>query len=150
MKNHPHLPLLPSLGNETTEKWPSFQCASSDKMTASKSPARSWKNAGVAGGVYDFLVGDFNPLEKYESKWQSSPKWGENKKYLKPPPSFEPSSISRNQRHGTNPNYLFKQTHQHRMSYMARGHPEVGCAPCGFCRAKLSILYTLVVIVSHT
>ena len=36
----------------------------------------------------DFLVGGFNPLEKYESNWESSPSRGENKKCLKPPPSF--------------------------------------------------------------
>ena len=35
-----------------------------------------------------FLVGGFNPFEKYESKWKSSPNRGENKKYVKPPPSF--------------------------------------------------------------
>ena len=33
------------------------------------------------------LVGGFNPSEKYSSKWESSPSRGENKKYLKPPPS---------------------------------------------------------------
>ena len=33
------------------------------------------------------LVGGFNPSEKYQSKWESSPSRGENKKYLKPPPS---------------------------------------------------------------
>ena len=32
------------------------------------------------------LVGGFSPFEKYESKWESSPNRGENKKYLKPPP----------------------------------------------------------------
>ena len=32
------------------------------------------------------LVGDFNPLEKYLSKWIISPSRGENRKYLKPPP----------------------------------------------------------------
>jgi len=30
------------------------------------------------------LVGGFNPPEKYESKWESSPGRSENKKYLKP------------------------------------------------------------------
>ena len=36
-----------------------------------------------------FLVGGWtNPFETYESKWESSPGRGENKKYLKPPPSF--------------------------------------------------------------
>ena len=35
-----------------------------------------------------FLVGGFNPSKKYESKWESSPGRGENKKCLKPPPSF--------------------------------------------------------------
>ena len=33
------------------------------------------------------LVGGFNPFEKYQSKWESSPSRGENKKYLKPPTS---------------------------------------------------------------
>ena len=33
-------------------------------------------------------LGGFNPSEKYESKWESSPGRGENKKYLKPPPSY--------------------------------------------------------------
>ena len=32
------------------------------------------------------LVGGFNPFEKYQSKWESSPTRGENKTYLKPPP----------------------------------------------------------------
>ena len=36
----------------------------------------------------DFLVGGFNPFEKYVSNWMISPGRGENKKYLKPPPSF--------------------------------------------------------------
>ena len=31
------------------------------------------------------LVGGFNPFEKYESNWKSSPNRGENEKYLKPP-----------------------------------------------------------------
>ena len=35
------------------------------------------------------LVGGFNPFEKYESNWESSPGGGENKKYLKPPASIE-------------------------------------------------------------
>ena len=34
-----------------------------------------------------FLVGGFNPFEKDYSNWKSSPSRGENKKYLKPPPS---------------------------------------------------------------
>ena len=36
----------------------------------------------------DFLVGGFNPFEKYQSNWIISPSRGENTKYLKPPPSF--------------------------------------------------------------
>ena len=32
------------------------------------------------------LVGGFNPSEKCESKWESSPNRGEHEKYLKPPP----------------------------------------------------------------
>ena len=35
-----------------------------------------------------FLFGGFNPSEKYLSNWTSSPNRGENKKYLKPPPSY--------------------------------------------------------------
>ena len=35
-----------------------------------------------------FLVGGFNPFEKYWSNWKSSPNRDENKKYLKPPPSI--------------------------------------------------------------
>ena len=35
-----------------------------------------------------WLVGGFNLSEKYQSNWKSSPSRGENKKYLKPPPSF--------------------------------------------------------------
>ena len=35
-----------------------------------------------------FLVGGFNPSEKYWSNWKSSQSRGENEKYLKPPPSF--------------------------------------------------------------
>ena len=35
-----------------------------------------------------FLVGGFNPSEKYESNGKSSPNRGENKKCLKPPPRF--------------------------------------------------------------
>ena len=31
------------------------------------------------------LVGGFNPFEKYQSNWESSPDRGENKEYLKPP-----------------------------------------------------------------
>ena len=35
-----------------------------------------------------FLVGGFNPSEKYWSNWIISPNRDENKKCLKPPPSF--------------------------------------------------------------
>ena len=34
------------------------------------------------------LVGGFNPSQKYQSKWNSSPSRGENNKCLKPPPRF--------------------------------------------------------------
>ncbi len=34
------------------------------------------------------LVGGFNPIEKYSSKWESSPNRDANKKYLTPPPSL--------------------------------------------------------------
>ena len=40
-------------------------------------------------GIFSYLVGGWtNPSEKYSSKWESSPNRGENKKYLKPPPSY--------------------------------------------------------------
>ena len=35
-----------------------------------------------------YLVGGFNPFEKYESNWESSPCRGENKKSLKPPTRY--------------------------------------------------------------
>ncbi len=35
-----------------------------------------------------FLGGGFNPFEKFLSNWMISTGRGENKKYLKPPPSF--------------------------------------------------------------
>ncbi len=35
-----------------------------------------------------YLVGGFNPSEKYESNCIISPNRGENKKYLKPPPRY--------------------------------------------------------------
>ena len=41
-----------------------------------------------AGSIYS-LVGGFNPFEKYESNWITSPSRGENKKSLKPPTSSE-------------------------------------------------------------
>ena len=47
------------------------------------------KDALVPNRIINYLVGGFNPFEKYESKWESSPNRGENKKYLKPPPSYE-------------------------------------------------------------
>ena len=35
-----------------------------------------------------YLVGGFNPFEKYESTWIISPSRDGNKNYLKPPPSY--------------------------------------------------------------
>ena len=40
--------------------------------------------------VGKYLVGVFNPFEKYWSKWESSPNRGEHKKYWKPPPRYIP------------------------------------------------------------
>ena len=40
------------------------------------------------------LVGGVNPSEKYESNWIISPSRGDNKKYLKPPPSFGIPQVS--------------------------------------------------------
>ena len=45
-----------------------------------------WQNIAKSH-MSSSLVGGFNPLETYESKWESSPSRGENKQYLKPPPS---------------------------------------------------------------
>ena len=42
----------------------------------------------VVSHLHDYLVGGFNPFEKYQSNWKSSPNSGENKKHLKPPPSY--------------------------------------------------------------
>ena len=46
------------------------------------------ENVGLGQCIYSYiyLVGGFNPIEKYHSKWESSPSRGENKKYLKSPP----------------------------------------------------------------
>ena len=41
----------------------------------------------MPGKVIHQLVGGFNALEKYRSKWESSPNRGENNESLKPPPS---------------------------------------------------------------
>ena len=54
---------------------------------------------GSVGSVvhaYHILLGGFNPSEKYQSKWESSPNRGENKKYLKPPPRYHIPFISKN------------------------------------------------------
>ena len=40
-----------------------------------------------------YLVSGFNPIEKYQSKWGSSPGRDENKTYLKPPPRYLMFSI---------------------------------------------------------
>ena len=45
-------------------------------------------------GDFPFLVGGFNPFENYISQnGNLPPNWGENKKYLKPPPNL-PCSFS--------------------------------------------------------
>ena len=41
-----------------------------------------WLNDKVKNKFIMILVGGFNPSEKYESNWKSSPGRGENKKYL--------------------------------------------------------------------
>ena len=35
-----------------------------------------------------YLVGGFNPFEKYKSNWVISPGRGENKNYVKPPSRY--------------------------------------------------------------
>ena len=47
-----------------------------------------WKKNVHSATVRSYLVGGFNPFEKYWSKWESSPNRGENKKGSKPPPSY--------------------------------------------------------------
>ena len=56
--------------------------ASSDSMCPQQN---SWL-ARLIWTTWSYLVGGFNPVEKYESKWESSPNRGENKKCLKLPP----------------------------------------------------------------
>ena len=41
----------------------------------------------IIGEIVHLVGGWTNPFEKNESKWESSPSRGENKQYLKPPPS---------------------------------------------------------------
>ena len=55
-----------------------------------KSWPRGWNTTQLLVGIKinHELVGGFNPLEKYLSKWESSPSRGEKKKYLKPPPRW--------------------------------------------------------------
>ena len=45
------------------------------------------------GRAITILVGGFNPIEKYKSKWITSQNWDENKKYSKPPPRISVDSI---------------------------------------------------------
>ena len=40
------------------------------------------------------LVGGFNPCEKYQSNWKSSPNTSENRQYLKPPTSIPSGGYS--------------------------------------------------------
>ena len=47
---------------------------------------KMWMNMWYFTATQSNLVGGFNPSEKYESKWVSSPGRGQNKKCLKPPP----------------------------------------------------------------
>ena len=42
----------------------------------------------VVSAKWYFLVGGFNPSEKYQSNWKSFPTRGEHKKCLKAPPSI--------------------------------------------------------------
>ena len=46
------------------------------------------KERTYMGVSENYLVGGFNPSEKYSSNGKSSPNSGENKNYLKPPPSY--------------------------------------------------------------
>jgi len=59
-----------------------------DKLCQSVQKPGKWKIIS-----YRFLIGGFNPFEKYWSKWDSSLNRGKNKRCLKPPPSFGPWAI---------------------------------------------------------
>ena len=75
----------PNVGNLRTKKntWPSRET----KISHQSERKLIFLTAFVLGyvGSQDWLVVS-TPFEKYESKWESSPGRGENKKYLKPPP----------------------------------------------------------------
>ena len=60
-------------------------------------PSRKWVHATHLGKRWESwtqkclgkrISGGFNPSEKHEPKWESSPHRGENKKCLKPPPRY--------------------------------------------------------------
>ena len=68
-------------------------------------PQGMMKHFKAPGGSWTKLVGGFNPIEKYESKWKSSPNRDENKKYLKPPPSKPPSKPPGCSELATHPRY---------------------------------------------
>ena len=59
------------------------QCSTHQPIAKSAGPSIVW----LKWKSFAHLIGGFNPSEKYESKWESSPSSGEHKKYLKPPPS---------------------------------------------------------------
>ena len=78
------------LGCKTKEQWEvkDYRLRSPNQKTWT---GWSWWLASLGpNGYVNFdnveLVGGLNPFEKYLSKWESSPNWDENKKYLKPPP----------------------------------------------------------------
>ena len=56
------------------------------------------------------LVGGFNPFEKYESEWESSPGRGENKKYLNPPPRNKLRLLSLDFNHPNHPLSLWNSS----------------------------------------
>ena len=76
MKNSIHPPRPSHLGSV-------WAADPTGRLLRGRSPVFFLKGGGR------WLVGGWtNTIEKYESKWESSPGRGENKTYLKPPPSW--------------------------------------------------------------
>ena len=67
-------------------------CCTQDRSTGPHGPPIMlqllWTKSTYPDVRKPWLVGGFNPSEKYSSSWIISPSRDENKKYLKPPPSW--------------------------------------------------------------
>ena len=63
-------------------------------LGGSHPPRKKNKSCEMING---WLVGGFNPFEKYESNWITSPNRGEHEKYLKPPPRWTTTTTKEKQ-----------------------------------------------------